>query len=70
MSEKIVKRIYGVGVWEDEDGAVHFSLREILDACNLPYTPKNEAMVVEEIKDLMRTNFPKAKFVHVTDPPQ
>lgn len=53
MSENFVKRIWGPGVWEDEDGALHFNAPDICKAANLPNTAESHRLIEEVLRELL-----------------
>lgn len=59
MSQAFKKR-YGPGVWEDEDGGLHFSVPELLAAFDLPHTPENEARMKATLHELLKEANPEA----------
>jgi hypothetical protein len=55
MSQEFKWR-YGPGIWEDTEGALHFSLPDILSHFGLEDTPENEAWLQEQMVALVRKN--------------
>jgi len=58
---------YPPGVWEDEDGALHFSLPEIMEHLGVLYTPENEERMRIMFDELLRARLPTAEIKHQTN---
>jgi hypothetical protein len=58
-----LKRYYGPGVWEDQDGALHFSLPDILAHLGLADTPENQAMAEQVLRELLAKDSPRTEII-------
>lgn len=56
-------RRLAAGVWEDTDGAVHFSVPELLAHLKVADTPENRTMLNDTICKLLREHWPAANIV-------
>jgi hypothetical protein len=68
MSEKpkgrnLLKRYLCPGVWEDMDGAIHFSLSEILEGLGIENTPENQAQLRASFHKVLSGLVPNATFI-------
>lgn len=63
-----LKKRHGPGIWEDEDGALHFSIPELLDMVGLEHTEENWKKVVEMLKEQVKTNNKEAQIVYRSSP--
>ena len=49
-----LKRRIAPGIWEDEDGHIHYSIPELLDIAGLEDTPDNREEVKAMIRDMIK----------------
>jgi hypothetical protein len=49
-------KLYGVGVWEDEDGVLHVDIPIILSHCHIEDTPENRDRVAGMAVRLLKEN--------------
>jgi hypothetical protein len=61
---------YPPGVWEDEDGGLHFSLPEIMAHLGVSYNAENEEQMRQIFDEYLRQQLPDAAIVHRTNCPQ
>ena len=59
----LLKRYLGPGIWEDMDGAVHFSLPEILAHMGVENTLKNQEQLREVVRVYLLKHSPAAKVI-------
>jgi hypothetical protein len=52
-----MKRV-GLGLYEDDDGALHLSIPELLAACGAQDTAENRALMVEVAREVVAQQFP------------
>jgi hypothetical protein len=58
-----LKRYHGPGVWEDQEGGLHFSLPDILAHLGLADTPENQAMAEQVLRELLAKDSPQTKII-------
>ena len=58
-----MKRRIAVGIWEDMEGHIHWSLTELLAMVDLPNSPANRERVTGLLEQVIRKNNPSAGFV-------
>ena len=52
---------YPPGVWEDNEGTLHFDIAALLQHFNVVDTPENRAGLEEELRATIKEKFPKEK---------
>jgi len=63
-----MKRRIGVGIWEDMDGNIHWSLNELLEMVELPDTAENRAIVEAMLTKQLKRNCPGVKIIRRDKP--
>ena len=53
------------GAYVDTDGALHFSIPEMLAELGVPDTPANRARLTKQVDEFMAAQSPETKVVHL-----
>jgi len=66
--ENQCKRRLGVGIWEDMNGHIHFSIPELLAHFDLPDTPAERRAVTHIMRQLLREQRPGGQLIFRESP--
>jgi hypothetical protein len=51
----------GPGLYEDDDGVLHMSIPELLDAYGIADTPENREVMIAAAREVLANKFPDAR---------
>lgn len=63
-----LKKYHGPGVWEDQGGAIHFSIPDLLKHYELEDTPENHAIARQMLVELMKKFRPNTEIRYRKSP--
>jgi hypothetical protein len=58
----MTKRL-GPGVWVDAEGALHFSIPELLEMIGLPATAENQEWAADLVREIIQREAPQAEVI-------
>lgn len=62
-AQQVAGEYLGPGVWVDREGALHFSVPEILTHLGIPNTPANRDWLTTFMSETLRTDVPDATVI-------